>query len=170
VADDFLAIYDEHVWQVYGFFAYRLSSRLEAEDLTQITFERALRAWPRYDRERSKPLTWLIAIAQNALIDHYRRHGRNKVDPGDPSEAIDATAADPGPEESLGPDPALAAALGQLGDRERQVIGLRFGADLSGAEIADVLNLSVANVHQILSRSLRKLRDVIDSDRATSAQ
>jgi hypothetical protein len=35
---DFAAVHDEHVWQVYGFFAYRLSNRSEAEDLTQLTF------------------------------------------------------------------------------------------------------------------------------------
>jgi DNA-directed RNA polymerase specialized sigma24 family protein len=42
---DFAAVYDEHVWQVYGSFAYRLRNRSEAEDLTQLTFERALKAW-----------------------------------------------------------------------------------------------------------------------------
>src|SRR5689334_4950400 len=71
----FEEIYDEHVWSVYGFFAYRLSSRVEAEDLTQQTFERALRAWSRYDEHRARPLTWLMAIAHNALIDHYRKTG-----------------------------------------------------------------------------------------------
>jgi DNA-directed RNA polymerase specialized sigma24 family protein len=38
------------------------------------------------------------------------------------------------------------------------LIALRFGADLTGSELADLLGLTVDNVHQILSRSLRKLR------------
>ncbi len=46
-ARDFSAVYDEHVWQVYGFFAYRLRTRADAEDLTQQTFERALKSWSR---------------------------------------------------------------------------------------------------------------------------
>lgn len=52
---DFSAVYDEHIWQVYGFFAYRLHSRADAEDLTQQTFERALRSWHRYDASRQAP-------------------------------------------------------------------------------------------------------------------
>ncbi len=41
---DFGKVYDDEVWSVYGFFAYRVRSRDDAEDLTQRTFERALRA------------------------------------------------------------------------------------------------------------------------------
>ena len=43
--ENFAAAYDEQLWHVYGFFAYRIRCRAEAEDLTQQTFERALRAW-----------------------------------------------------------------------------------------------------------------------------
>ena len=55
-------------------------------------------------------------------------------------------------------EPELAAALDELGDREREIIALRFGGDLTGPEIASLTGLSLANVQQILSRSLRKLR------------
>jgi RNA polymerase sigma factor (sigma-70 family) len=158
----FLEVYDEHVWQVYSFFAYRLSSRNDADDLTQATFERALKAWDRYDPERSKPLTWLMTIAQNALIDHFRRGSRRAIPVAEPVDLIDARQNAPGPEDLLADDPALQCALETLGDREREVIALRFGSDLAGPEIAKVLGLSVANVHQILSRSLRKLRAVLD--------
>lgn len=41
---DIAEAYDEQVWSVYGFFAYRVRSVSDAEDLTQRTFERALRA------------------------------------------------------------------------------------------------------------------------------
>src|SRR5215211_7023166 len=68
----FAQLYDEHVWNVYGFLGYRLGSREEAEDLTQQTFERALRAWGRFDESRASARTWLLTIAHNLLIDHYR--------------------------------------------------------------------------------------------------
>jgi DNA-directed RNA polymerase specialized sigma24 family protein len=42
--EQFAELYDEHVWRVYGFFGYRVASREEAEDLTQLTFERARKA------------------------------------------------------------------------------------------------------------------------------
>lgn len=52
----------------------------------------------------------------------------------------------------------LESALTALGERERELIALRYGADLSGPQIASVTGLTVANVQQILSRPLRRLR------------
>ena len=42
------------------------------------------------------------------------------------------------------------------------MLALRFGGDMTGPEIAQLLNLTLANVQQILSRSLRKLRKLLD--------
>ncbi len=150
----FARVYDEHVWRVYGFFAYRLGQREAAEDLTQATFERALRAWSRFDPRRASENTWLLAIARNLLIDHYRRDRSKLTEPIDEELA----PAIPGPEEQLAQAPELLSALARLSERDREVIALRFGGDMSGPEIAHLLNLSPANVQQILSRSLRKLR------------
>lgn len=41
------------------------------------------------------------------------------------------------------------------------MVALRFGGDLTGPEIAEMLGLTLANVQQLLSRSLRKLRDAL---------
>jgi len=153
----FARVYDEHVWRVYGYMAYRVHDHDLAEDLTQATFERALRAWSRFDARRASEATWLLAIAQNLLIDHHRRN-RNHDELGD--ERALGTA--PGPEERFATSPELVEALARLGDREREVVALRFGGDLSGAEIAAVLGLSLANVQQILSRSIRRLRELLD--------
>jgi RNA polymerase sigma-70 factor (ECF subfamily) len=163
---DFTEAYHAHVWLVYGFFAYRVRERTEAEDLTQLTFERALRAWPRFDPARASVGRWMMAIARNLLIDHYRadRSARHDaIDDGGVAEhELGSTA---GPEEDLGLDPALAAALERLGEREREVLALRFGADLTGPQIAEVCDLSLANVQQILSRTLRWLRDELGRER-----
>ena len=75
-ARDFAGVYDEHVWRVYGFLAYRVRDRYAAEDVTQATFDRPLRAWPRFARRRSSESTWLLAVARNLLIDHHRREER----------------------------------------------------------------------------------------------
>src|SRR4051812_28286082 len=66
---EFAAAYDANVSRIHGFFAFRVPSRQDAEDLTQQTFERALRAWPRYDPRRAPASVWLLAIARNCLID-----------------------------------------------------------------------------------------------------
>lgn len=150
----FDSVYERHVTSVYGFFAYRLSSRETAEDLTQLTFERALRAWERYDPARSAPGTWLLAIARNLLIDHLR------ADKGPRQQTLDGEAPEFGvePAHDHGLDPALERALATLDDRARELLALRYGGDLRGPEIAEMTGLSLANVQQILSRSLRELR------------
>ena len=156
---DFASVYDEQVWFVYGFFAYRLRSRADAEDLTQATFERALRAWSRYDPAKASVPTWLMAIARNLLVDHLRADRR--------PVSLDEMEADVGVDDrhSLGIDPELEQALGSLGERERELIALRYGGDLSGPEIAELTGLTLANVQQILSRSLRRMRASMESER-----
>lgn len=157
---DYDEAFEQHVWEVHGFFAYRVASRAEAEDLTQATFERAYRAWARFDPRRAGLRTWLMAIARNLLIDHYRsRAYRDEV-------ALPEDLDLPAPEESmsLGIDPALERALADLSDREREIIALRFGADLTGPEIAELTGITLANVQQILSRSLRRMRSALEAE------
>jgi RNA polymerase sigma-70 factor (ECF subfamily) len=154
---DFARVYNEHVWPIYGFLAYRVGDRYLAEDLTQATFERGLRAWSRFDPRRSSERTWLLTIARNLLIDHHRRDRHRRTEELDEQRAPTV----PGPEEQGG-SPELADAVAQLNEREREVLALRYGADLTGPEIAEMLGLSLANVQQIASRSLRKLRELLE--------
>ena len=156
---EFVAIYDEHVWRVYGFFAYRLRSRQDAEDLTQQTFERALRAWGRYDEQRAAVATWLMAIARNLLIDHLRASAPSQQALVEAEPEMVAAASD---HHSIGLDPDLEEALAELNQRERELIALRFGGDLTGPEIAELTGLTLANVQQILSRALRRMRQRLD--------
>lgn len=164
MALDFATVYDQHVSLVYGFFAYRLNNKRDAEDLTQQTFERALKAWPRYDPHRSAPGTWLTAIARNILIDHFRADRSTRHVPTDPADLADSHDQQiDEPQLPSGIAPELAEALENLSDRDREVLALRFGADLHGPEIAAVTGLSLANVQQILSRTLRRLREELET-------
>ncbi|HVT00263.1 MAG TPA: sigma-70 family RNA polymerase sigma factor [Solirubrobacterales bacterium] len=157
---DFEAVYENEIWSVYGFFAYRVRSVADAEELTQRTFERALRAWRRFDPERSPARAWLLAIARNLLIDHYRadvwarQQAIEEVPEGELGSEV--------PEPQLGIDPDLAEALAALSPRDREVVALRFGGDLTGPEIAAMTGLQLANVQQILSRSLRRMRALLE--------
>jgi RNA polymerase sigma-70 factor (ECF subfamily) len=163
--------YDEHGWRLFGFFAYRVSSRADAEDLTQLTFERALAAWESFDPARASVGTWLFAIARNLLIDHRRAAGA-PTRRGVPLDALDPSSepSAPGPEEGLGLSPEIASALAQLSDREREILAMRFGGDLGGPEIAAATGLSLANVQQIVSRSLRKLWRDLEGGKAADSQ
>lgn len=165
MSGDFAEVYDDQVWHIYGFFAYRVTSRADAEDLTQRTFERALRAWDRFEPGRATVATWLLAIARNLLIDHYRGDTSTRQQPL--AEVSEERLGSESPEPDLGIDPELGDALAELTPRDREVIALRFGADLSSVEIAELTNLTIANVQQILSRSLRKMRDRLEEASTT---
>lgn len=160
-------VYDEHVWRVYGFFAYRMGRSVEAEDLTQATFERAVRSADRFDPRKGSPGTWLMAIAHNLLIDHHRRPANR---PSVPLTDQAQQGTDSGPESRLGVSPELETALALLSDRERELIALRYGGDMTGPEIAELTGLTLANVQQILSRSLRRMRTSIEDGRVLSAE
>jgi RNA polymerase sigma-70 factor (ECF subfamily) len=161
---DFGETYEEELPRVYGYVAYQLMSHEEAEDLTQQTFERALAHWGEFDDRRATITTWLLAIARNLVIDHYRARSRRPAIVSLeelPEAQLDSSSyADP----ALGVGPDLEWALSGLGERERELIALRYGADLSGPQIASVTGLSVANVQQILSRSLRRLRAELERE------
>ena len=155
--ESFARVYSEHVWIVYGFLAYRLRDQTAAEDLTQATFEHALRAWGRFDPRKGSERTWLMTIARNLLIDHHRRDRSSRIEIDEGMLPVVA-----GPEARDTSSHEIVEALSRLGDRDREVIALRFGGDLTGPEIAALLGLTLANVQQILSRSLRKLRSMLD--------
>ena len=96
-----------------------------------------------------------MSIANNLLIDHYRR---DRTSAQEPIEDHQFAASSSRKMTDVGLSPEIAAALEELGERERQLIALRFGGELTGPEIAELTGLSLANVQQILSRSLRKVR------------
>jgi RNA polymerase sigma-70 factor (ECF subfamily) len=158
---EFTVVFNEHEARVYGFFAYWLRSRPDAEDLTQQTFERAFRAARSYDSSRASLATWLLAIARNLLVDHFRAGKDDRKVRSLEVVASDSLVAVPD-EYSLGLDPGLERALARLSEREQELIALRYGADLSGPEVAALTGLTLANTHQILARALRKLRADLD--------
>jgi RNA polymerase sigma-70 factor (ECF subfamily) len=157
-ADELRQVYRDHVDAVYAFFAYSVARPI-AEDLTSATFERVLRSWKSYDARKAGVRTWILAIARNQLTDHYRRAShRNARSVDDEPALLESLAARDVVGEVLERD-AFRALLRSSGEREREVLALRYGADLSANEVAELLGLSSANVHQIASRALRRLRE-----------
>jgi RNA polymerase sigma factor (sigma-70 family) len=58
----------------------------------------------------------------------------------------------------------LSAALGQLGDRDRELIALRYGAELTAAQIAELLGMQTNAVEVALHRALGRLRRILDQE------
>ena len=80
--------------------------------------------------------------------------------------ALPDPPSEPGPDEAAelaAERDAVRAALATLAARDREVIALKFHADLSNAEIADVLGVSVTNAGTLLSRAMTKLREAVDA-------
>jgi RNA polymerase sigma-70 factor (ECF subfamily) len=152
-------VYRENVASVFAFFAYSLN-RPAAEDLTSQTFERVVRSWSSYDASRASERTWILAIARNILTDHHRRQSHRATVSTDEHPVLLDQLVDHDVRIEGGPGrDELRTWLALLGEREREILGLRYAADLPAAEIAEIVGLTAANVHQILSRSLRRLRE-----------
>ena len=159
--DELRRVYREHVSAVFAFFGYAVS-RETAEDLTASTFERVIRGWSGFDPQRGPERAWVLAIARNLLTDHYRRQRhRDTVSTDQHPLLLDTLSSDDWVERRL-THAELHDWLEKLGQREREILALRYGADLPATEIAELTGLSAANVHQIVSRSLRRLRELAE--------
>ena len=162
-SDEPQRVYQDHVDAVYAFLAYSVD-RATAEDLTAVTFERVVRSWQRFDPERGSERTWVLAIARNLLTDHFRAHRRREAASTDEHPLLlDRLVDDSHPLEARLSAQELARLLAPLGEREREILALRYAADLTTAQIAEMLGLTEANVQQINSRSLRRLRALFEA-------
>jgi RNA polymerase sigma-70 factor, ECF subfamily len=155
---DFERLYAEHAERLFSFLAYRTGDRLLAEDLLADTFERVLRARRPLDRRRASERTWLYTIALNLLRDGARR---DAAEARAMARAVDARQTAAAPHEEVADRDAVRRAMEQLTPQEREVVALRFGADLPVKEIAEVLGEPVTTVEGRLYRGLRALRDLI---------
>jgi RNA polymerase sigma-70 factor (ECF subfamily) len=156
---DFASLYRSSRDDVYAYAAGLLRDRAAAEDVTAAAFERAYRKRARFDPRKGSPRAWLFGIARNAALDELRRRGRNSelaAEPIDP-ESLDGDEPDLG-ELRL----TVAAALGELEARERELIALKFFAGLGNGEIARVLGISESNAGTKLHRTVTKLREACD--------
>lgn len=154
---DWEQVYADQLPRLLNFFRYRLADTADVEDLTARTFENAWRARHRYRRDVAGFAIWLLTIARNVAIDHVRARQGN--------EPLDVAAAVP----SLNDRPEqqavqhsearrLAALLPALTPRQRELIAMKYGADMTTRAIARATGLSESNVATILHRAVEQLR------------
>jgi RNA polymerase sigma factor (sigma-70 family) len=155
--EDFERLYEEHAAALLSFIALRTGDRALAEDLLADTFERVLRKRGTFDRRRGSEKTWLYSIALNLLRDHARR---NKAERG-ATERIKFERGTEAPDPNLGrveDSDVVGKVLGTLSVEEREAVALRFGADLTVPEIAELTGNSLTTMEGRVYRALRKLR------------
>jgi RNA polymerase sigma-70 factor (ECF subfamily) len=164
----FAELYDFYMPRVYGFVYRRVQDRCVAEDITSMTFQRALENIRKPDFRNECFGGWLYRVASNAVVDHVRRD-RRFVAIGDPESmgepnavAIDALAA------ALDRD-QLRRALLNLSNGHREVLLLRFYDDMDTPEICTVLGCSRETFAVRLHRALRALRLALAKESADVA-
>ena len=146
--------------RVYSYVAYRIGDGPEAEDVTSETLERALRYRGSYDPSLGEPIAWILGIARRCLADSF--------DPVAPVLTEPPESPAPGDlEEDTARRLSLTAAVSNLSERERELIALRYGADLTARQISELLGLKRNAVEVALHRALARLRDALDQ--ATSS-
>lgn len=153
---DPLADPEKMIKRVYAYVAYRIGDGPEAEDVTSDTFERALRYRKTYDSSKGEPVAWLIGIARRCIDDAVRDRLATAADLADSptSEELEKEAV-----ERL----TIAAAVAGLGPQERELVALRYGADLSSRQIAELVGMKTNAVDVALHRARERLRAELES-------
>ena len=135
--------------------AYRLlGSREDAADCAQEACARACLRWDKLVRAGS-PLPWVVRVSGNLAIDRWRRRRR----PSPPDVGRDDVVAGP-----AGDRVDLRRALGGLSRRQRDVVVLRYLADVSEADTALLLGCSTGSVKTHAARGLAALRTALTID------
>jgi RNA polymerase sigma-70 factor (ECF subfamily) len=149
-----LALYDEALPVVYGYFARRCGDRGTAEDLTSDTFLAAMDA-ARKNQPPPIGVPWLLGVARYKLADHYRRrHDRLTVPVAELPEPVDA--ADDWDAEL---DRIVAeGVLARLSEPHRTVLALRYMDDCSVDECAQLIGRSMHATEALLVRARRAFK------------
>ena len=158
------ALYDLTSSKLYGL-SMRVVGKAEwAEDVLQETFLQIWRSAGDYRASLSPPMAWLGLIVRSRSLDYLRRrsaertHLTDEIDDamsdtleGDSPNPMDTTLAS---QQAW----ALHQCLGQLENRQREVVSLAYLRDLSHGELAEQLSLPLGTVKTWIRRGLDQLR------------
>jgi RNA polymerase sigma-70 factor (ECF subfamily) len=125
-----------------------------AEDAVAEAFARAWSRWPQV-RTHTRPGAWVMRVALNESHSRFRRRSverRRAHQVARPDEV-----RDPEP----GSTHVLWDAVSKLGERERTLVALRYVADLSQPQIAELLRIPVGTVASGLSRARQHLTELL---------
>ncbi len=142
--------------RVYAYVAYRVGDGSDAEDITSETFERALRYKKSYDPRKGEPVAWLLGIAKRCI------DGRGPRMELASDSAEEATSGDLEAETIR--RLTVARAMSTLDERDRELIALRYGADLTARQIAELLGARTNAIEVALHRALGRLRGILGAE------
>jgi RNA polymerase sigma factor (sigma-70 family) len=155
----FQQLLDEHGSDVLGYLVATVGPH-DAEDVFQETFIAALRAYEGGLEHARNLRSWLLTIAHNKAIDHFRSRGRRAVPAGDAEEvagSVPSSTATPDQVVTKG-DPDLWRAVSALPPKQRSAVVLRYATDMSYSAIAQAMDSSEAAARRNVHEGLEKLR------------
>ncbi len=168
----FGALYDRYVDRIYGYALQRTQDETTAQDITAVTFEKALRHIQKYEWRGKSFVAWLYRIAHNELVQQHRKrrflapfqavqNGRfHQTDGRAPETAVLHQQR----------NQKLHQAIDRLSAKDKQIVTLRYFTELSNDEIGEVLGCSTSNVYVRLHRALKRLRQKMDKTEASSRE
>jgi RNA polymerase sigma-70 factor (ECF subfamily) len=155
-------LFDHYYPRVFRYARGKLARDVDAEDVAAETFARILRGLDKFKWKGAGFEAWVFRIAANLVIDTHRRSGRETSE----SETIDEEAPTAElPEnlllraETVG---GLRAMLDELAPDQREVLLLRFAADMDTTEVGQVMDRNPNAVRQLQFRALQRLREMTE--------
>ena len=164
VFQDFAERYRQYFPRVFAYVYGRIRDVQAAEDIASEVFERAYVKAETLRHEEAFS-TWLFTIARNVLISYCRK--RNRFGGPVNYDLVNSLPADVAPEDNLLEREELAKIMSHVRrfpQREQDIISLKFDAELTNVQIAEIMNLSESNVRVILCRTLQKLRKILQEE------
>ncbi len=155
----FAALYDRYMARIYTFAYRRTQDEAAAEDVTSVTFEKALRHIQSYRWQGVSFGAWLYRIARNEIVAHHRRQQFTlplfqwHVSEADVESSVQTHQQ----------RDALQLAFARLSDGDQELLTFRFFEELPSAEVAEVLGCSIDNVYLRLHRALGRLRKQLEA-------
>lgn len=162
-------LYENHAPVVLNYLLRKLGSREDAEDILLEVFTVVLEKEATLRQDERALRAWILTIARNKVVDHYRRSGRlARVPLAEVEEQVYA-AEEREPEQVFLRQERytqLQKHVRKLSKSQREVLQLRFGEGLRCAEIAQVLGKTEKAARALLFRTLQKLRGIYDHEQA----
>ncbi len=148
----FLTEYDQNYQRVYRYIRMRTTREEDAKDLTSDVFISAIEHLEHYDPQKGKFEQWIISIAKNRLIDHWRQRKDVLVE----DEMLEQMAGDVN--KGLNSRIDLKQILADIPDTDRALVTFHYVDGYSYEEIAKMLNATTSAVRQRSSRIMRRLQ------------
>lgn len=148
---------------VYNYVYSKIHHENESEDIAIETFTKVFAKLKLYNDDFDFK-TWILSIAHNTMIDHIRKSSILNISLDDENRFFEIEEDLPTPEESLilkQDNDAVAKFISQLKPDYKKIIELRYLEDKTYKEIAEELNLSLANVKVRLLRAKQLLQEIL---------